>query len=173
MGSKATCTVFCSTFLSLGCLKSRTFRCMSASRESKSKGNLTRIRGTEYLIRMVDPSGLTKLTGYIRVNTLRLILVTAARLALSCRLCSAKGNALKYCKSCMQLFEKRLWKVQIVITNYGTIAFGCFEEYCSSSSLKMAKTYQILLTGSRLCFHRFFQQFLDGRSHISIWWDFW
>ena len=105
MGSKATCTVFCSTFLSLGCLKSRTFRCMSASRESKSKGNLTRIRGTEYLIRMVDPSGLTKLTGYIRVNTLRLILVTAARLALSCRLCSAKGNALKYSKSCMQLLK--------------------------------------------------------------------
>ena len=74
--------------------------------ESKSKGNLTRIRGTEYLIRVVNPSGLTRLTGYIRVNTLRLILVTTARLALSCRLCSAKGNALKYSKSCKQLLKR-------------------------------------------------------------------
>ena len=90
------------------------------------------MRGTEYLIRVVDPSAFTKVTGYIRVNTLRLILVTAARLAFNCRLCSAQGNVLKsdtnnYRKIHSVKFEP--------FTNDETIAFGWFEESGSFSRL--------------------------------------
>ena len=95
MGSNATWTFFCSTLRSLGCLNSRIFRCISSSRLSKSRGNFTKIRGVEYFILMVDPSGLTRVTGYTRVNTFRLIFVTADRLAFRFLRCSPNTRELK------------------------------------------------------------------------------
>ena len=87
-GSNATFISLTFSLFPVGCLSNLTFRCISESSLLKSRGNLTRILGVGYFIRTVEPSGLTKVVGYRRVNKLRLTLVTTARLELKSRFCS-------------------------------------------------------------------------------------